>query len=69
MDNAKLSGTCVACRQPFYYKPAEKAEAHGHVYSEMGLKETRISGLCEYCFDEIADDRDDKWGDEEDDNE
>jgi hypothetical protein len=27
----------------------------GHIYSELGMKEYRISALCEWCFDEVTD--------------
>ena len=34
---------CVDCKQP----------AHQRCYSPAGLKEYRISGLCEVCFDKL----------------
>ncbi len=37
---------CRNCREPF---------SDANVYSEAGWVETRISGLCELCFDAIAD--------------
>ncbi|CAB3758458.1 hypothetical protein LMG29542_03344 [Paraburkholderia humisilvae] len=37
---------CRCCGQPF---------SDANVYSEAGWIETRISGLCEVCFDTIAD--------------
>lgn len=44
----KQPGICVQCRQPFTDK---------NVHTEAGWKETKISGMCEDCFDEM-------WGDE-----
>lgn len=37
---------CRSCGEPFSY---------ANVYSEAGWIETRISGLCEVCFDTMAD--------------
>lgn len=36
---------CVFCKQPF---------SDVNVYSELGWKETQISGMCETCFDECC---------------
>jgi hypothetical protein len=36
---------CRSCRQPF---------SDANVYSEAGWLEVRISGLCEVCFDTLA---------------
>lgn len=36
--------TCIECQQPFTRK---------NVYSDLGWKETQISGLCEECFDAL----------------
>lgn len=33
------------------YVPYERALIPGHIYSDEGLKEARISGSCEYHFD------------------
>lgn len=37
--------------EPMTYLPAHRAYAPGHIYSEMGVNEARISGMCEYHFD------------------
>ena len=39
-------GICISC--------AEKAEFGVNIYSDAGMKEYQISGLCEVCFDNIA---------------
>lgn len=39
---AVAQGLCIQCRQPPRF------------YSDAGRQEYRISGLCEYCFDEIT---------------
>lgn len=36
---------CVFCKQPF---------TNENVYSQMGWRETQISGSCEKCFDDIC---------------
>jgi hypothetical protein len=38
-----------------FYAPGEFATQMGHIYSELGLKEYRISAMCEWCFDEVTD--------------
>ena len=37
-------GICINCKMP----------ALSNCYSELGIKEYHISGLCEKCFDEIT---------------
>jgi len=44
-DQAIDSGLCIQCNQPAI--PIR-------CYSEAGIKEFYISGLCEICFDEIT---------------
>jgi hypothetical protein len=41
-SDSLATGICVCCHQE---------ERH---YSEQGYREFQISGLCEFCFDEIA---------------
>ena len=52
-------GKCVYCKQPFLDIPYDHALIEGHVYSENGLKEVNITGICEWCFDEITKPKDD----------
>lgn len=40
-----VPGKCIACCCPF--------NEH-NVFTEAGWRETKISGLCEKCFDEIC---------------
>ena len=42
-SEAISKGICVDCKQP----------AVKNCYSQAGLKEYRITGLCEKCFDKI----------------
>lgn len=41
----KLTYTnCYSCRQSFH---------HSNVFTPQGWTETQISGICEWCFDEL----------------
>lgn len=42
-EDAK-EGCCIQCKQPF--------KQGVNVYTKDGWNETRLSGLCEKCFDE-----------------
>jgi len=46
-----IPGHCIQCREGF---------SPSNVYSEAGWRETKISGLCERCFDEICKEPDDE---------
>lgn len=37
--------------EPMLWLPYERALIPGHIYSESGLSEAKISGCCEYHFD------------------
>lgn len=36
-----------------FYSPADRAYAPGHIYSEAGVREHRISQCCEWHFDQL----------------
>lgn len=46
---------CVRCGMGTFYITYEFATGMGHIYSEAGAREYKITGLCEWCFDEICD--------------
>lgn len=46
-------GRCLEGHAVFYL-PGGEALIPGHVYSEAGLREFRISGYCEWCFDRFT---------------
>lgn len=46
-------GHCLRCKQPFSDK---------NVHTEAGWKETKLSGYCEDCFDEMFDDDEEDFG-------
>jgi hypothetical protein len=41
---ADVPGCCIQCREPFSDK---------NVFTDAGRRETKISGLCEKCWDEL----------------
>lgn len=43
---------CINCKQKIYIGERENAQ-HGCCYSMTGIKEYKISGMCEYCFDNL----------------
>lgn len=47
------SPKCMKCKKPVVYAPHAHAICEGHVYSELGYREMRISRMCEYCFDNM----------------
>lgn len=44
---------CVICNKVPFYATDNCARMEGHVYSALGIKEFRISRYCEWCFDLI----------------
>jgi hypothetical protein len=52
-QEAKRGRPCPICKLYPYYIDAGTALAQGHVYSRAGLSEIGITGLCEYCFDQM----------------
>jgi hypothetical protein len=55
VDIFKDGECCVRCTMAVYYHQHSHAIGMGHIYSPEGKSEFRISGLCEWCFDEICD--------------
>lgn len=39
----------------------KKKKTKGNVYSYMGMKEVKITGLCERCFDFISEEDDEEY--------
>jgi hypothetical protein len=52
-QEAKMGRPCPICKLYPYYIDAGTALAQGHVYSRAGLSEIGITGMCEYCFDQM----------------
>lgn len=47
-------GTCLSCKEAVFFVAHNHAQREGHIYSDAGLSEFRISGFCEYCFDKVT---------------
>ena len=64
MDEEKR---CIYCGKVPYYAPGTFAKEAGHIYSTLGLKEFKISQLCEYCFDDMfkSEEEEDPYGGDE----
>lgn len=50
-DDPTYESRCVSGEYVFYYA-YDKALLPGHIYSEIGMDEYKISKCCEYHFDE-----------------
>jgi hypothetical protein len=48
----------MATPHAFFWMPWTHALIPGHIYSEAGRSEARITGFCEYCFDKVSSDSD-----------
>ena len=51
-EEAHKLGICLQCRQKIV-KTTRRANKPGGIYSNAGHQEYAISGLCEFCFDEL----------------
>jgi len=51
IEAGTLETKCIAGEAVFYY-PYSHGLMPGHIYSELGIYEYRISRSCEYHFDE-----------------
>lgn len=64
LKNAESVGSpkCVFCGKHLFYHAEAAAFGPGHIYSILGKRESRLSGSCEYCFDEMFKEEDDVAG-------
>jgi hypothetical protein len=66
---ARRNVRCVFCKHAIFFLPTGEhgAICVGHVYSEAGMRDVRIVGCCEYCFDNMdnEDDEADAWMDDD----
>lgn len=53
-DEAKMSRPCPRCRHHPFFASHDEALIEGHVYSNDGIAELRITGYCEWCFDLVT---------------
>ena len=58
LNNIVKLYTCVFCHKTMFYKPlvGQEPTTEGQVYSEAGVREVGISGVCEHCFDAVTKD-------------
>jgi hypothetical protein len=54
-QSQRKHGNCISCRMP----------ARPRCYSQAGLNEYAISGMCEICFDELFAEPDEEGGTDE----
>lgn len=57
---------CTSCSERIYWSEGKRAKAKGHVYSEAGRREVKITGMCEWCFDLATNPDEQSMRDEED---
>jgi hypothetical protein len=50
---ANNKNICIVCKKAIRCGASETGE--GAIYSHAGIKEYRISGMCEHCFDKLFD--------------
>ena len=54
-EASEHSPRCPTCKAALFYLPHGFAIRKGHVYSRAGKAELGITGMCEFCFDALAD--------------
>lgn len=52
---------CISCKQLITVNIGNDTHAPGNIYSEEGLSEYRVSGLCETCFDNSCECEDEEY--------
>lgn len=64
--------TCVpptlGCGQVVFWVEGNEALTQGHIYSRAGRREFSMTGMCEWCFDQIMKDTGVDDDDEDDDD-
>ena len=53
------SSRCLHCEEKVFFVEHTHALVPGHIYSNLGASEFRISQSCEYCFDDFTKEPDD----------
>lgn len=53
-DDVKMGHPCPRCKHYPFFAPHDEALLEGHVYSDAGREEIKITGYCEFCFDLIT---------------
>lgn len=52
-EEAQQSCVCLNCGHEIFWGKQEGGTKPGCIYSKAGLREYKISGVCEHCFDKI----------------
>jgi len=48
---SQAKGMCIRCKQKIQL--TTKGGGPGTVYSDAGMKDYQIHGMCEHCYDEV----------------
>lgn len=54
MSARNQADKCLNCHAFFDFDLGNNDESPGRIYSDAGLREAKISGFCETCFDKIT---------------
>lgn len=61
IDNAHKGNSCVSCRSLICSTNSREENTPGGVYSDAGRREYCQSGMCEFCFDLLDEDGDERY--------
>lgn len=56
-DTPVSEAKCIECKRPF--KPGTKGNPGVNVWTNDGMREIKITGMCELCFDGLFEEPDD----------
>lgn len=52
-EEAQQAHVCINCGQEIFWASNLVERKSGCIYSYAGIREYKISGMCEHCFDEL----------------
>ena len=58
-DTPVSEAKCIECKRPF--KGGKKGQPGVNVYSNDGMREIKITGMCELCFDGLFDEAENEF--------
>ena len=53
-EEAQQSCVCINCGHEIFWSSNLAERKPGCIYSRAGIREYRISGMCEHCFDKLT---------------
>ena len=53
-EEAHKTKTCLLCGRTIFPSPKRRVPKPGCIYSKLGIREYKLTGLCEYCFDKVV---------------